>query len=357
MEQLGFQEDLAVGDGNHVGGNIGGYVARLGFNDRQRRDGAAAVLGIDAGGALQQAGMQVEYVAGVGFTSGRAADQQGKGAVGHRMLAQIVVYNQHVLALIHEVFSHRAPGIGGDVLQRRQLAGRGADHGSILHRARGGQGIHQLGDGGALLADGHVNADHVLATLVDNGVQSDHRLTGLTVADDQLALAAADGDHAVDGLDARLQRHGNALALDDAGGIALDGAVFLGFNIALAVHGLAQSVDHAANQRFADGHGYNLARALHGVALADALVVAQHNDSHGVFLQVQRHAVFAVGEAHQLIGHALFQAAHTGNAVADHQDGAGIVLGNLIFVILNLLFNELGNFLGFYLHHITAFSR
>src|SRR5207302_10534061 len=37
-------------------------------------------------------------------------------------------------------------------------------------------------------ADGDVNADHVLALLVDDGVDRDRGLAGLAVADDQLAL-------------------------------------------------------------------------------------------------------------------------------------------------------------------------
>ena len=89
-----------------------------------------------------------------------------------------------------------------------------------------------------LLADGHVEAVHVLALLVDDGVDGDGGLAGLAVADDQLALAAADGDHRVDGLDAGLHRLVHALARDDAGRLDLDLARFLGLDGALAVDGL-----------------------------------------------------------------------------------------------------------------------
>ncbi len=37
VEQIGQQEDLAVGDGNHVGRNVGGNVAGLRFDDREAR--------------------------------------------------------------------------------------------------------------------------------------------------------------------------------------------------------------------------------------------------------------------------------------------------------------------------------
>ena len=52
-------------------------------------------------------------------------------------------------------------------------------------------------------------------------------LAGLAVADDQLTLAAADGEHGVDGQDAGVQRGVHALALQDAGGLLLDGVCLL----------------------------------------------------------------------------------------------------------------------------------
>ena len=71
---------------------------------------------------------------------------------------------------------------------------------------------HGARDGRPLLADGDVDADQVLALLVDDGVDGDGRLAGLPVADDQLALTAADRDHRVDGLDAGLDRRVHVLA-------------------------------------------------------------------------------------------------------------------------------------------------
>ena len=58
-----------------------------------------------------------------------------------------------------------------------------------------------------LLADGNVDADNILALLVDDSVERDRGLTGLAVADDKLTLAAADRNKRVDSLQAGLQRH------------------------------------------------------------------------------------------------------------------------------------------------------
>jgi hypothetical protein len=92
----------------------------------------------------------------------------------------------------------------------------------VCSRRRAAQRVDHPGHGGAALADGAVDADHVLVALVDDGVHGQRGLAGLAVADDQLALAATDGDQRIDGLDAGLQRHGHRQAIDDRRGRPLD---------------------------------------------------------------------------------------------------------------------------------------
>ena len=69
---------------------------------------------------------------------------------------------------------------------------------------------------GGLLTDGDVNADQVFALLVDDGVDCDGGLAGLTVANDQFALTAADRHHRVDRLEAGLHRLRHRLTCDHA---------------------------------------------------------------------------------------------------------------------------------------------
>ena len=53
VEQIGFQEDLTIGNGNYVGRNIGGDVVGLGLDDWQRRQGTKTVVFVHLGGAFQ----------------------------------------------------------------------------------------------------------------------------------------------------------------------------------------------------------------------------------------------------------------------------------------------------------------
>src|SRR5262249_52813219 len=143
------------------------------------------------------------------------------------------------------------------------------DNDGVAHRVVLFERAHDLGDRGLLLSDRVVDADDVLIVLVQDGVDGNGGLAGLTVADDQLALAAADRDHAVDGLDTGLQRFAHRLSIDNAGGDAFDRQILLCRDGALAVDRLPERVDDAAEHLLADGHGDDAAGAAHLIAFAN----------------------------------------------------------------------------------------
>ena len=93
----------------------------------------------------------------------------------------------------------------------------------------------------------------------------------------------------------------------------------------LAVDRIAECVHHATEQHVAHRHVDDGAGALHRVALADHLVVAEDHHTDIVGLEVQRHAAQAgAGELDHLAGHAVLQAEHAGDAVTDAQHLAGL---------------------------------
>lgn len=80
--------DLSVGDGDDVGGNVGGHVPSLRLDDGKRRQGAAPEVIVHLGGSFQETGMQVEDVPGVGLAAGGATQQEGHLPVGHGLRTQ-----------------------------------------------------------------------------------------------------------------------------------------------------------------------------------------------------------------------------------------------------------------------------
>ena len=324
VEQVGLEEDLAVGDRDHVGRDVGGDVGGLRLDDRQRRQRAAVEIIGELHPPLEQPRVQVEDVAGVGLATRGAAQQQRHLPVGVGVLGQVVVDDQRVPALVGEVLGHRGPRVGRHELDRRRLVGRRGDDDRLLHRARFLQRLHQLHDRRHALADRDVDADHVLILVVDDRVDRDRGLAGLAVADDQLALAAADRDHRVDRLQAGLHRLLDALALDHARRLVLGRAGLGGVDVAGAVERTAKRIDQAAEELLADWDLEQLAGALDRVALDDALPVAEHDHADVVLLEVEREPGHVVGKLQHLQRHAVVEAVDAGDPVSDGEDRADL---------------------------------
>ena len=192
-----------------------------------------------------------------------------------------------------------------------------------------GEGGHGLGHGGGLLADGHVDAAHVLAALVQDRVHCDGGLARLAVADDELALATADRDQRIDRLDPRLHRLVNRLAAGDPRGLHLHAAGLDRTEGALAVDGFAEGVHHPAQQRVAHRDREDVAGGPHGLALLDVVDLAEHHGADGVLVQVQGQSDGAVLELEHLVDRRARQAADAGDAVAHFHDATDLGLADL----------------------------
>ena len=72
---------------------------------------------------LEEAGVEIEDIAGVGFAARRTAEQERDFAIGHGVLGEIVVDHQRVLAVVAEVLAHGGGGVGREVEHGRGLRG------------------------------------------------------------------------------------------------------------------------------------------------------------------------------------------------------------------------------------------
>ena len=208
VEQLGLQEDLAVSDGDDVGGDVGGHVTGLGLNDGQGGEGATSHGVGHLGGTLKQPGVEVEDVTGVSLTAWGTPEQQRHLPVGDGLLGQVVEDDDGVHAVVAEVLSHGHAGVGGEVLEGGGVGGGGRHDDGVLHGVGVREPLDNLGDGGPLLADSDVDTVELLlgviglveSLLVDDGVDGNGSLASLPVTNDQLTLATANGHKGVDSL-------------------------------------------------------------------------------------------------------------------------------------------------------------
>jgi hypothetical protein len=302
-EELGVEVDLTVGNGNDVGDDVGGDIVGEGLDDGEGGDGTATLGGGEHGRALEEAGVEVEDITGVGFTAGGTAEKEGELTVGDGLLGKIVVDDEAVTTAVHEVLTAGDTGVGGQELETGGLGGGGGHDGGVLEGAVGVEEAVDTGDVGATLTDGDVDGDDgvlsqdllVHADLVDDGGDGDGGLAGLTITDDELTLTAADGDHGVDGLETGEEVDGDGGAGDDVGGASIDAAELLeeGAGLGEETDGdfVTEGVDDLAEDAATDGDGEELAGGhdlLAGLDLVD--VVHQDDTDAAVLLQVEDEA-------------------------------------------------------------------
>ena len=168
MEKLGLEEDLTVRDGDNVGRDISGYVARLCLNDRKRRNGSAAELGSDASSTLEKSGMQIKYVTGVSLTSRRPSDKKRESSVSNSMLREIIVNDEYVFSLLAEILSHSAARIRCDVLDRCTL-GSSSGYDYRIRQSTFAKKLRcKRNNGRSLLSDSNIDAYYILVLLVND---------------------------------------------------------------------------------------------------------------------------------------------------------------------------------------------
>ena len=298
-------------------------------------------------GTLQKSGMKIEYVSGICLTARRTTDQKRKRTVCYRMLGQIIIDDQNVLPFIHEIFAHGTAGIRRNILQRAGFGSRCRHNDGIIHGTVPCQIFHQRSHCGSFLADGHIDADHILPLLVNDGIRSYRCLSGLAIANDQLTLTSSDRDHGIDSLDAGLQRLMNRLAVADTRCIAFNGTELFRLDRAGSVDGLPKGIHDTADHLFADGNRNDLPGPLHGLAFTDGFPGTEENDGHAVLLQILCHTETAVFKFQQLAGHTVDQTAGTRDPVSYHQDSPGLVLPDRIIIIFDLAAYNLGYFFRF----------
>ena len=147
--------------------------------------------------------MQIEHITGVGLTTGGSSQKERHLSVSDGLLGEIVVDNEAMLAGVSEELTDGAAGIGSQELEGGSLGGGGSNDDGVLKGVVILEHLHDVGDSGSLLADSDVDAVKLLrvfgvginegALLVDDGINGDGSLSSLSVSNDKLSLASADG--------------------------------------------------------------------------------------------------------------------------------------------------------------------
>lgn len=143
---------------------------------------------------------------------------------------------------------------GRQVLERCRFRGSSGDDDGVLHGVVLLEGLDKLSDGGSLLADGNVDTVELLglvgsvvpSLLVQDGIEGNSSLSGLTVTNDQLTLTTSDGHHGIDGLETSLNWLVDGLSGQDTGGLQLGTTLLGGLDGPLTIDGVSKGVNDTA---------------------------------------------------------------------------------------------------------------
>ena len=158
--------------------------------------------------------------------------------------------------------------------------------------------------------------------LVQDGVDGNGRLAGLPVAQNQLALAAPDGNECIDDLQAGLQRHDNRRTIHDGRCRTFNRRACAGKHRPQAVERAAQRVNHPAQQAVAHDNVHHPPGALDLVARMQARIVAQQHHADFSLVHIEGNAKHIAGKLHQFVITHAGQAGHHGDGGRNAGDRA-----------------------------------
>ena len=167
----------------------------------------------------------------------------------------------------------------------------------------------------------HIDAVHRLslkigAALIYDGVDCDCCLSCLTVADNQLSLSSANGDHRVNRLEAGLQRLGNRLTENHSGGLSLQWHLeSLALYLSQAVERRAYGIHYPAHQRVIDPYGRYSGQPSDPHTFLHQVGRAEKHRSHIILLEVHSHCLDPAFELQKLSGFDIDESENPGHSI------------------------------------------
>ena len=166
------------------------------------------------------------------------------------------------------------------------------------------------------MTNGHVDALHTQALLIQDRVNGNRRLTGLAVTNNEFALPSTNWGHGVNSLDTRLQRFAHRLATDDARRLNFHASNRRIDERTLAVNGLTESVHDASQQGVAHRHRENLPRGANNLFFFDSVHGTKNHGTNGLFIEVHGETYGSVGKFEELVHLRRWQTRNASNTVA-----------------------------------------
>mmetsp|Transcript_18326 Transcript_18326/g.33226 ORF Transcript_18326/g.33226 Transcript_18326/m.33226 type:complete len:259 (-) Transcript_18326:944-1720(-) len=86
VEELGFEENLSISNGNHIGRNVSRHISCLGLDDWKGSERSSSKLPVHLSSTLKKTGVKVKHITGVSLTARGATKKKRHLTVGNGLL-------------------------------------------------------------------------------------------------------------------------------------------------------------------------------------------------------------------------------------------------------------------------------
>ena len=164
------------------------------------------------------------------------------------MLRQIIIYDEDMFSLEHEVFPHSCTSIWCEPLHRSRSGCTSCDNSGIFHRASSSEFFCDSNDLGILLTDGDIDTLHPISLLIEDGIDRNLSLSGLTISDNELSLSTSNRHECIDRLDPCRHWFMDTLTTHDSCRDELCWTMILSLDISLAIDRIPERIDDSSEE-------------------------------------------------------------------------------------------------------------
>ncbi len=306
--------------------------------------------------------MHIENISRVGFASRWTTEDERDLPIRPRMFGEIIIDHEHILPLIHEIFTDGTSGIRREVRECRRIRCSRDDDRRKCHRPRLLQFRDDSCDLGFLLSDSDIDTSDVLSFLIDDCIDSDGGLPRLTITDDEFALSTTDRNESVDRLDTGLNRLVHGLSRGDARGDFLHRIMFHCRDRTLTIDRKSERIHYAPHHLVRDRYRENSFRSFHDISFFQCTRLREEHHTDFIFFEVQYHTDNRLASRrhafHHFLREDIRQSRNACHTIAHFEHGSYFLARYFVFETGNLLlqfFNEWISHI-FHSHNIITYN-
>ena len=184
----------------------------------------------------------------------------------------------------------------------------------------------------SLLSYGNINTVYRFACiietlLINDSINCNGGLSGLTVTDDKLTLTTTNRNHGVNSLQTCLERLLYRLTVDNSGGFTVERHLkrLSKIKISLAVDGLSQWVDDATKHIVVHSDRRDTLSTFHNHAFFDTISRTEKHTTYVVLLKVHDDSHSTILKLQELVGFGITQSVDARYTIADLKHSAHLV--------------------------------